>query len=264
MARIRSPGYPSFSLEDVVEFARKIHAEDRQHPVDRETAAKHMGFSGLSGASDRGLSALMHFGLAEKVQKGEIRVTDLALRIVHPNSTSERREALREAGFAPGLFQELRGRYPDAPPSKDGLASFLSRSGFASAAVGPATKAYLETCYFLQREGAYESDGNDAPETADAMADEPTPETRMHPTTTSPAPQPQAHRAHRDESRAQDLSLNKINMNVTGAQVHLEALLDRKGIAALKKKLTSLEALLEDDDEEQDDRPYDEDRDPRD
>lgn len=54
-------------------------------------------------------------------------------------------------------------------------------------------------------------------------------------------------------------------MNVKGNQVHLEALLDRKGTAALKKKLTSLEALLEDDDEDDDDgRPDDEDRDTRD
>jgi hypothetical protein len=52
-------------------------------------------------------------------------------------------------------------------------------------------------------------------------------------------------------------------MNVKGAQVHLEALLDRKGIAALKKKLTSLEALLDDEDDDYG-RPDDEDLDPRD
>jgi hypothetical protein len=263
MARIRSPGYPSFGLEDVVEFARKIHAEDRQHPVDRDTAARHMGFSGLSGASDRALSALMHFGFAEKVQKGEIRVTDLALKIVHPDSPAERRNALHEAGFAPGLFQELRTRYPDAPPSKDGLSSFLSRSGFASAAIGPATKAYLETCYFLQREGAYESGGNDA-----AVASEPTQE----PIQESAMPPPPVERPVTASSTAMSPAafmsgaapaLNKINMNVKGAQVHLEALLDRKGIAALKKKLTSLEALLDDEDDDYG-RPDDEDLDPRD
>ena len=37
MARIRSPGYPNASLEQVIEFASKVHSEDRQHPVDRET-----------------------------------------------------------------------------------------------------------------------------------------------------------------------------------------------------------------------------------
>lgn len=174
MARIRSPGYPSFPLEQVIEFATKIHSQDRQHPVDRETAARHMGFSGLSGTSDRALSALMHYNLIERVKKGELRVTDVALRMIHPDSPAERRAALHDAGFAPGLFKELRERYPGEPPSRDSLSSYLSRSGFASAAIPAATKSYLETCYFLQRLGAYESglDGAD-----DAAEPGPSPDT---------------------------------------------------------------------------------------
>lgn len=157
MARIRSPGYPSFSLEQAVEYARKVHDADRQHPVPREVAAQHMGFTGLSGTSDRALSALMHFGLAEKVGKGEISVTDLALRIIHADSVEELREALHESAFRPDLFRELRDRYPGPPPSSGSLSSYLSRENFASAAIGPAAKAYLETCHYLQREQAYES-----------------------------------------------------------------------------------------------------------
>ena len=50
----------------------------------------------------------------------------------------------------------MRERYPETPPSRESLASYLSRSGFAAAAIPAATKAYLETCYFLQRERAYD------------------------------------------------------------------------------------------------------------
>ena len=160
MARIRSPGYPSFSLEQAVEYARKVHEADRQHPVPRDVAARHMGFTGLTGTSDRALSALMHFGLAEKVGKGEIRVTELALRIIHADTLDEMRAALHEAAFKPDLFKELRDRYPGAPPSAGSLSSYLSRENFAPAAIGPAAKAYLETCHYLQRERAYESDGD--------------------------------------------------------------------------------------------------------
>ena len=104
MARIRSPGYPNASLEQVIENVGKVHQQDRQHPVDRCAVALHLGFSGLSGAADRALSALLHYNLMEKVRKGELRVTDLALRILHPSDPSERRQALYEAvgkGFVP-------------------------------------------------------------------------------------------------------------------------------------------------------------------
>lgn len=156
MARLRSPGYPNFPLPQVIEMARKVHDADRQHAVPREVAAQHMGFSGLTGASDRALSALMHYGLAEKAGKGEIRVSELALSIIHPESGAERRQALHRAAFAPDLFRELRERYPGQPPSSGVLTSFLSRENFAPAAIPPAARAYLETCEFLLREGAYE------------------------------------------------------------------------------------------------------------
>ncbi|MEK6637051.1 MAG: hypothetical protein AABY88_03095 [Pseudomonadota bacterium] len=164
-------------MEETIEFIGKIHTEDRQHPVAREVAARHMGFSGISGTSDRALASLLHFGLAEKAIKGEVRVTDLALEILHPTSDAERRRALNLAGFNPELFQELKIRYPDAPPSSATLESFLIRSGFAPAAIRPASKAFLETCQFLQRNGAYESDGiavDDGGESADVGSDKET------------------------------------------------------------------------------------------
>ena len=195
MARIRSPGYPNVSLEQVIDNAGKVHLQDRQHPVDRATVALHLGFSGLSGAADRALSALLHFGLMEKVKKGELRVTDLALRIIHPSEPNERREALYEAAFAPELFKELRARYPQTPPSRDSLSSYLSRSGFASAAIPAATKAYLETCYFLQREHAYDL-GVAPPEVVTESAPvEPQSEPNMTPSTPATAAhQPGAER----------------------------------------------------------------------
>ena len=171
MARIRSPRYPNHNIEETIELISKIHAEDRQHPVSREVAARHMGFSGISGTSDRALASLLHYGLAEKAVKGEIRVTNLALQILHPTNESERILALNTAGFSPDLFKELRDRYPDAPPSAASLESFLSRSGFSPAAIRPASRAYLETCQFLQRNGAYESDGTGG-QTAEESADQ--------------------------------------------------------------------------------------------
>lgn len=250
MARIRSPGYPNASLQQIIEYASKIHAADRQHPVDRETAAKHMGFSGLSGASDRALSALLHFGLSEKVRKGELRVSDLALRILHPADPQERREALREAAFSPELFQELRARYPDSPPSRETLTSFLSREGFASAAISPAARAYLDTCSFLQQEHAYDFDvalRDPAPESTPTAADM---ETHMDSTDTlerptdasAPTPNAPPSRQQRD---SRELSLNEPHLDIKGTrEVRIEGIFDHAGLVELEGKLAALKMLL--------------------
>lgn len=236
MARLRSPGYPNFPLSDVVEFARKIHEQDRQHPVAREVAAKHMGFSGISGTSDRALSALLHYGLAEKVAKGELRVTDLALHILHPDSLDERRTALRAAAFRPGLFNELRERYPGPPPSLSSLSSFLSRSNFAPAAIPSAAKAYVETCQFLQREGAYESESSPEADRAESVptAREEPDTVQSHVTITSPP-------VH----RGSELQLNAPNFDIrAGTVVHVEGLLDLNGLADLERSISALKMLL--------------------
>lgn len=242
MARIRSPGYPNVSLEQVIENVGKVHQQDRQHPVDRSAVALHLGFSGLSGAADRALSALLHYGLMEKVKKGELRVTDLALRILHPCDPSERREALYEAGFAPELFTELRQRYPEAPPSRDSLSSYLSRSGFASAAIPAATKAYLETCYFLQREHAYDLGVAPPEPVTDSVPVEPQSEPNMTPS--SPAAT-----AHQSGTRTimsnRTLTLNEPYLDIRGSrEVHIEGLLDYDGLIELEEKLKALKMLI--------------------
>lgn len=250
MGRVRSRAHPIIPLSEVIELARKIHEKDRQHPVSREVAAQHMGFSGLSGSSDRAISALQHFGLAEKVAKGELRVTDLALDLLHPHSAHERRIALRRAAFNPDLFQELRERYPGDPPSTSTLASYLSRLNFAPAAIGPAAKAYLETCYYLQREGAYESEpGEDHAEAELASANREEP-TAMHTpqnmvTTASSAVPVTATPTVQNFQPAHELALNEIALNVRGGLVHVEARLDYDGLLELEQKLTALKMLMQ-------------------
>lgn len=243
MTRLRSPGYPSYTLPDVIEFARKIHEQDRQHPLERGIAAKHMGFSGISGTSDRALSALMHFGLAEKAGKGEVRISDLALRIIHPDTLEEKRAALRVAAFNPELFAELRSRYSGSLPSQQSLSSYLSRMNFAPAAIPPATRAYLETCQFLQREGAYESDANspvDGPESArDQKKDEPV----MQPSVSLPAPMPPSPPPA--ALSVATLALNEPNITINGQRtVRIEALLDAAGLVSLEQTLTALKMLI--------------------
>lgn len=161
MARSNSPPHPTFALPKSLAAIKAIFDADRRNPVDREVAAKHMGYSGKSGASDKALASLSHYGLTEKVGKGEIRVSQLAVDILHPDPSDPQSEsrALLKAGMGPQLFKELRVQFPEHV-SEDTLESYLVRAGFNEAALAPAKNAYLETLRFLEQSKVFESGGN--------------------------------------------------------------------------------------------------------
>lgn len=163
MARVRSPGYPSVPLKGAVEFTEQIYTLNRTNTIDREAAAKSMGYGGSSGASDKTIANLAHYGLIEKAGKGEIRVTQLAVDILRPDSDETKAKAIREAAGNPQLFELLNEKFPDGHFSSDALKNSLSRMGFQEVAIQPASRAYTETCQFLQQFGAYDS--YDSPQT---------------------------------------------------------------------------------------------------
>jgi hypothetical protein len=168
MTRIRSPGYPSVNLAQALVLVEKIFSASRQNTIDREAAAKDIGYSGMTGQSAKMLSNLSHFGLIERAGKGGVRVTDIAVRILHPRSADERNEALRDAAFHPDLFRELHENFPDGHVSENALRGYLMREGFASVAVQPAVRSFMETYELLQEARATESHGQAARPSEDA------------------------------------------------------------------------------------------------
>ena len=158
MARSNSPGYPSMSLPKAITAIRKVFEEDRRNPIDRITAAKHIGYGGQSGASDKALSSLAHFGLTEKTGKAEIRVSQLALDILHPENEQAHAHSLVEAGTKPQAFKQIRDRFP-GHVSEESLRSYLIREGFQNVAIAPVMNAYFETFRFLEQQKAFESGG---------------------------------------------------------------------------------------------------------
>lgn len=164
---VRSPSYPNAPLGEAIAQVAKIEKLYRQSPVDREVAAKLIGYSGLSGPASKALAALASYGLVERAGKGEMRVTGRARAILHPDNLQERRQGLLAAAFEPSLFQELRGRWPDMIPPEDGIITYLHRQGFNQSAIRPAMKAYRDTLLFLEQEGASDSHGNEPSADAD-------------------------------------------------------------------------------------------------
>lgn len=173
---LRSPSYPSMSLEDAVDAIAKIEKACRTIPVDRSEAAKLIGYSSLSGPAAKALAALASYGLLERAGKGEARVTERAKAILYAESDEDRRENLMAAALEPPLFRDLRERFESA--IDDGMlpesivAKYLERENFNSNAVRPAARAFLGTMRFLEAAGAIgshgieSSDGEVSPSTA--------------------------------------------------------------------------------------------------
>jgi hypothetical protein len=172
MAQIRSPGYPSIPLDQAIDIARKIFEHNRQNAIDREAAAKDLGYAGMTGSSAKTLADLIHFGLIERAGKGGVRVTDTAVRIMHPKNQEEKRSALLSAAYSPDLFNMIREQWPDGFVSENSLRSYLMREGFSSFAIAPVLKSYQKTYAFLQQEDATESHSEPAQSERESVAEE--------------------------------------------------------------------------------------------
>lgn len=169
---IRSPSYPNAPLSEAIGHVRKIEQLYRSSPVDRQVAAKLVGYSSLSGPANKALAALAQFGLVERAGKGEMRVTSRAQAILHPNSTQEQHDQLRAAAMEPQLFRELQERFPNMVPPEDGVITWLNRQGFNQSAIRPAAKAYLQTLRFLEEAGVTESHGTTSDDASESKASE--------------------------------------------------------------------------------------------
>lgn len=168
---IRSPSYPSMSLRDALHAVGKIESVYRSTPVDREAAAKLIGYSSLSGPAAKALAALAAYGLFDRAGKGEARVTPRAVTILHPENEEERRMHLLEAASSPPLFSELRDRFAGiSVPPESGVVSYLNRQGFNPNAVRPAANAFLETMRFVEELKATESHSSRGPEDLESAA----------------------------------------------------------------------------------------------
>ncbi len=156
---IRSPSYPNMSLRDAIVAVRKIEAEYRTTPADREHAAKLVGYSSLSGPAAKALAALAQYGLVDRAGKGELRVSDRAAIILHPDDPEERAVEIERAAFEPDLFQEFQDRWPNLRPPEDAIANLLRRNGFNESAIRPIVNAYLDTLALVEETKVTKSHG---------------------------------------------------------------------------------------------------------
>jgi hypothetical protein len=143
MAKMRSPNYPALNLDQAVGALERLFAAEKRTPVDNNTAALALGFKALSGPARVAIGALRQYGLIEKTATGTMRVSDLAVRILH-GTPEDKRAALSEAALTPPLFQEL---YADRADGSEGaIASYLvTKKEFHPDGARKAARAFRET-----------------------------------------------------------------------------------------------------------------------
>ncbi len=126
-------------------------------------------------------------------------------------------------------------------PPEDGVVMYLNRKGFNQSAIRPAAKAYLQTLLYLEESGATESHGDteSSPPVTGSADIELEPITLNATATVAPASAPLS------PPPPSNALLNQISMNIVGDKVHLNGLLDLKGVLDLEKKLAALKVLLQ-------------------
>ncbi|MCT8161258.1 hypothetical protein [Pseudoruegeria sp. SHC-113] len=249
MARQRSPRYPSYAVGDAIDYARKIYNGDGMHPMDREVAVRHLGYTSLNGASATALGGLKQYGLTIDAGKGMVKLTDLALDIIEPVDNESRDKAIQIAAFSPALFHSLRERFPDRAPSPENLRGHLIREGFTKSAVPSVIEAYLATCEYVEKteelesHGIAESSSVNPEKSSESTGGQQMIEGGIHTETPQPSPPPEVVEAQ----------LNKISAEIVGDRVRVSGYLDAKGLGLLKKKISALEAFLAIDADQDDD-----------
>lgn len=147
MAIKRSPRYPRFGLDRALELIERLYDGAHQSKVDADTAAQVIGYSNSSsGAAAGALGTLRQFGLVDGM-RGDMNVSDLAMRILQPLNGEERVEALHEAAFEPEVFSKVMDQFDGELPRADApIQAFMVRQlGFSNKGAGEALAALRET-----------------------------------------------------------------------------------------------------------------------
>jgi hypothetical protein len=250
MTRARSPQYPSLSLPQAVDMVAKLHKANRTSVITRETAAKDMGYAGLTGRSLTVIAALAQFGLIEKAGKGDIKVTRRAVDILHSVDEADQAEAVQEAAFAPNLFQQLQERFPEGVPSQNALRSYLIQQEFGDVAIGPAISAYLETIAFAEKAKESGRTGDGASNESESPTTITKPDVNVMQqlarlaAPVHAAPPVVLEVVGRASSR-RDIVPNEVYLDIRGSrEVYVEGILDYNGILDLEEKLNALKMIL--------------------
>ena len=146
----RSPSCPSCTLEVALDKVRAVKSVYGRASVDGDALSKAMGYSPRSGPALQMLASLTGYDLLESGDgKGERRVSDLAVQILHYESREELARAARQAALNPPAFKMIAEKFGDHIPHEDGIVSFMCRNRFTENSAKKAAKAFIDSMTFV-------------------------------------------------------------------------------------------------------------------
>lgn len=153
--KFRSPAYPSVALPTAIDYAQRVWDSQRTHDAHFESVVHALGYSSISGASQRAVGALGHYGLTEDLGKADdrrLKLTELALDLLQLSKTDDRyRKALRTAALTPAIHAALWERYGAHPPSDESILPFLRRDkGYMDGPAADVISNYRATFEFAK------------------------------------------------------------------------------------------------------------------
>ncbi|MSQ22777.1 MAG: hypothetical protein EXR53_05675 [Dehalococcoidia bacterium] len=114
MAKLGTYSYPDIRFGDAVEIAGRILSKFRG-TVTVKGLAWELTMAENSGTLFAKIAALRDFGLVEG--RGELRISDLGRRIIHPTNPEEARqsriEAFQRVDLLRALYEKFEGEAPD-------------------------------------------------------------------------------------------------------------------------------------------------------
>lgn len=151
MAKMRSPNYPAMGLSDALQRVRALWAKEKRTPVSPAVAAEAIGYRGLSGPSRTALASMKKYGLVDNDDRS-IRVSDLALSIMHPSDAETGLAAVQQAALNPELFRQMFEKLRDA--SDGALKSYLiTKLEFSEVGARQLIRAYRDTLAVAKLDG---------------------------------------------------------------------------------------------------------------
>lgn len=137
--KIRSPNSPRIDLNQAIDLVKKLHEKIGRSNVKAEVAVGALGYNGLNGAALGALGAISQYALVER-NAGNVQVSPLALKILHPVDATQKAAALKESALSPKVFLDIYENMNDM--AEDILSNNLIHQRFTPEAAKRAAAVY--------------------------------------------------------------------------------------------------------------------------
>ena len=122
-----------------------------------------MGFKPTSSGAKQAIATLRQYGLLEPRGNSQMSVSALALKLMMPESESQKCEAANEAFLNPSVFGELAEKFNSQIPSEGVIVPTLAQDGFNKDAAERVAKAYIASASWVKElQNAGKSDSKEA------------------------------------------------------------------------------------------------------